>query len=286
MIPDYPDIAEISLLMRALLHPLFGKLTEGMSEFTLATLYLFRQRYNYRIGRLPGNLFLIAGEENEKSFFMLPFGLPDHQLLQKLFREFNHMKAVSENQAKELKNMGYSVTEDRDNFDYLYSRRELATLCGRKFHKKKNRVNAFINNYNYEARPLLKEYRDLAIGILNQWAQERNEPGDYHAAGEALGNMEDLQLCGGIYYVDEMPAAYSLGEELARGKSFVIHFEKAVCADTYRGIYQFINQSFAAILPEKYYTINREQDLGDPGLVQVKQSYHPIGFVKKYRAGL
>ena len=147
MIPDYSDITELSFQMRVLLHPLFRKLTEGISEFTFANLYLFRQRYNYQIGRLPGNLFLIAGKENENPFFMLPFGLPDHQLLQKLFREFNNMKAVSENQAKELENMGYTVTEGRDNFDYLYSRRELATLGGRKFHKKKNRVNAFINNY-------------------------------------------------------------------------------------------------------------------------------------------
>lgn len=286
MIPDYPDITELSLQMRPLLHPLFQKLTEGISEFTFANLYLFRQSYNYRIGRLSENLLLIAGKENENPFFMLPFGLPDHHLLQKLFRKFSNIKAVSENQAKELENMGYTVTEDRDNFDYLYSRRELATLCGRKFHKKKNRVNVFINNYNYEARPLLEEYRDQALAILNQWAQECNEPGDYHAAGEALGNMWDLQLCGGIYYVDEFPVAYSLGEELALGKSFVIHFEKAIQLDKYRGIYQFINQSFAAILPEKYYTINREQDLGDPGLRQAKQSYHPIGFVKKYRAGL
>jgi hypothetical protein len=37
-------------------------------------------------------------------------------------------------------------------------------------------------------------------------------------------------------------------------------------------------------LPDKYELINREQNLGDPGLRQAKESYKPIGFVEKYRA--
>ena len=76
--------------------------------------------------------------------------------------------------------------------------------------------------------------------------------------------------------------AYSLGEELMQGRSFAIHFEKAV--NGYKGVWQFVNQAFAAILPEKYQTINREQDLGDQGLRSAKMSYKPCGFIKKYRA--
>jgi hypothetical protein len=90
-----------------------------------------------------------------------------------------------------------------------------------------------------------------------------------------------LQLCGGIYYVETRPVAYVLGEELAGGASFVIHFEKAVRG--YKGLYQFINQSFAAILPDVYQTINREQDLGEPGLRQAKLSYNPAGFIEKFK---
>jgi hypothetical protein len=78
--------------------------------------------------------------------------------------------------------------------------------------------------------------------------------------------------------------AYCLGEELALGRSFVIHIEKAVLGEDIKGIYQYINQAFASVLTEKYETINREQDLGNPGLRQAKESYQPIGFVKKYKA--
>jgi len=72
-----------------------------------------------------------------------------------------------------------------------------------------------------------------------------------------------------------------MGEIIAHGTMFTIHFEKA--DDTYKGIYQFINRSFAAMLVDCIEVINREQDLGDPGLRQAKMSYRPTSFIKKYR---
>ena len=61
---------------------------------------------------------------------------------------------------------------------------------------------------------------------------------------------------------------------------FVIHFEKAL--DEYKGIYQYLNQSFAESLPRFFTLINREQDLGNEGLRQAKMTYRPCEFVKKY----
>ena len=284
MIKDYPELTVPILQMREILHRLFQKLPDGISEFTFANIYLFRDRHKYQIAKLPDDLFVITGREQDKPFFMLPFGLPEKDTLDRLFGDMFELKGLSENQAKKLAEMGYSITEDRDSFDYLYLRRELAELTGRKFHKKKNLVNTFIQNHRYVGRPLLAEYTEEALDILETWRTQRQEPGDYDAAKEALEQMEYLQLCGGIYYVNDEPIAYSLGEELACGESFVIHFEKAIKAGQYRGIYQFVNQAFTAILPDKYVTVNREQDLGEPGLRQAKESYRPVGFVKKYSA--
>ena len=284
-IAEYPDCSEISMDMRPLLHPKFQALAEGISEFTFANIYLFRRTHNYRISQLGDDLFVITGRDGEQPFFMLPFGLPDKNVLHDLFDRHRKMKAVGESQVQLLKEMGYNVDEDRDNFDYLYSRQDLVTLTGRKFHKKKNLLNIFIKNNECEAKPLLEEYRDDALDILERWNEKiGREPSDYPAAGEALEKMWELQLCGGIFYIDRRPAAYCLGEELALGGSFLIQFEKAVLEDEFKGIYQYINQAFASVLPEKYETINREQDLGDPGLRQAKESYRPVGFVKKYKA--
>jgi hypothetical protein len=282
MIPVYPYFAEIDLLQRATMHPLFQQLPDGISEFTFANIYLFRNSHHYRVSRLSDELLLIAGADGGKPFFMLPFGLPDEPLLRQLFTDFETMKCVSSSQAEVLAQLGCRILEDRDNFDYLYLRKDLVELSGRKFHKKRNQIKAFVDSYAYEGRPLLEEYMPDALQVLDTWLQGRDDPGDYAAAKEALEKAEELQLCGGVYYVDNRPAAYTLGEELMLGRSFAIHFEKAV--GEYKGLWQFVNQVFASILPDIYVTINREQDLGYEGLRHAKLSYKPIDFVKKYRA--
>ena len=281
MIPTYPAITDVTLAHRPLLHPKFQLLPDGISEFTFANIYLFRETHKYSVSLLDGGLVVIFGEDGSTPFFMLPFGVPDSATLDLLFRDHGGMKCVSSGQKTIFENLGYTVVEDRDNFDYLYLRQDLSELGGRKFHKKRNLIKAFVENHDYEAKPLLDEYLGDALQILEDWREAHDSPGDYSAAREALEKSWDLQLCGGIYYVERRPVAYTLGEELARGTSFVIHFEKAVPG--YKGLFQFINQTFASILPEMYLTINREQDLGDDGLRRAKHSYKPSGFVEKYR---
>lgn len=282
MIPRFPHTAELNLIQRQTIHPLLQQLPDGISEYTFANLYLFRKTHRYRVTQIKSGQIMIMGEDNQKSFFMSPFGLPAPDILQTFFDEFKSMKCVPESDVAPLTELGYEVSEDRDNYDYLYSRQDLAELTGRKFSKKRNLIKAFINNFDYVGKPLLEEHIPDALEVLDQWRSERDMPGDYEAAREALENCETLQLCGGIYYTGDRPVAYSLGEELMQGRSFVIHFEKAVSG--YKGLWQFINQAFASILPDKYDTINREQDLGVDGLRAAKMSYKPIGFVKKYKA--
>lgn len=281
-IPIYPEACPLTLDLRPELHDSLRRLPDGVSEFTFANLYLFRDKHNYLLSLLPGGILGILGRDEDKPFFLLPFGLPQPTVLQQLFADHSRMKCVTAKQKSQLEQLGYTVTEDRDNFDYLYNRSDLVELQGRKYHKKRNLIKAFISNHEYTAMPLLDEHIPAALEVLDRWREEYGGPGDYAAAREALERSWELQLCGGIYFVEDQPAGYTLGEELANSTSFVIHFEKAVTE--YKGIYQFINQSFASILPDFYLTINREQDLGDPGLRQAKHSYKPSGYVTKYQA--
>ncbi|MBI5888312.1 MAG: DUF2156 domain-containing protein [Deltaproteobacteria bacterium] len=287
---DYPASSEVTLDLRPFLHPLFQGLNArepsgGISEFTFANIYLFRHAHEYRVSILEGGLVLITGRDREKTFFMLPLGLPEKDAAKRLFKEFSFMKAATGAQAEFLRAAGYTALEDRDNFDYLYSRAELARLPGRRFHKKKNLVNAFLGQYRCEGMPLTDDRIKDALRILEDWSRESRARGDYIAAKEALEKAGPLQLCGGIYYVDGKPAAYALGEELGT-ETFAVHFEKGIGGikglNPLRGLMQFVNMSFAEILPSSYKFVNREQDLGDDGLRQAKESYRPVGFIKKY----
>lgn len=286
MIPKYPEFAPIDWSMREDLHPRLAMLPDGISEFTFANLYLFRRHYNYTLSLLADDHLMISGKDDQgKQFFMLPCGTHNIKTLKKIFENHHYLKNLSESSVAhdriELEKNGLVVQEDRDNFDYLYLRKDLAALPGKKLHKKRNLVNAFINNYSYEEKRIDKENRCDTLEVLEKWAEGREDLGDMDAAREAIDKMADFNLSGCLTYVDGQPAAYSLGEPLAKGRYFAIHFEKAL--SEYKGIYQFVNRSFASMLPKHYMYINREQDLGDPGLRQAKMSYRPSDFVKKYR---
>jgi hypothetical protein len=284
-IPCYPDFTPIDRSMFSDMYPAFNLLKDGISEFTFANLYLFRHVYGYRVARLPEGGLVISGSRDGKSFFYLPCCIPPVRHFDHLMASHDYMKHFSESQSVqhriELESRGYLVTEDRDHFDYLYNRKDLAELTGKEYHKKRNLVNGFISNYECTQKPLKRENVPDALAVLEEWRSAKGYDGDYQAAREGLELFEELGMRGAVYYIEDKPVGWCLGESLAKGTMFAIHFEKA--CDRFKGIYQFINQAFAQSLPAHYRLINREQDLGNEGLRQAKMTYRPSGFVRKYR---
>ncbi len=281
MIPDYPDSSEITIDMKTALDPLFKEVTSGISEFTFINIFLFRKEHHYHVTMVPGGKLVFTGSDKGEGFFMLPFGLPPEEILSELFDKFGAIKNASCIQATKLSAMGFTAEEDRDNFDYIYWRESLATLAGRKYHKKRNLVKLFNEGYKCEERVLTTGLVEDAEKVLEKWVEGREDRGDYEAARDSLTYFSDLDLSGLVFYIDSVPVAYSLGEILPDGKTFITHFEKTVPG--VRGLAQHVNKSLASWLPEEINIINREQDLGDDGLRQAKESYRPVCFGKKFK---
>jgi len=287
LIPPYPEFAPLSLDMARELSPHLVKTPDGISEYSFAGLYLFREKYGYAVSR-KNNFIIISGKQDGHSFFITPCCTTDIETIRSLFDRHDVWKLVSpafiaENESA-IRDAGFELREDRDNFDYLYLRSELATLSGKKFHKKKNHVNAFELAYpGFSVKPLDLSTRDDARSVLEAWKahQEAPEHTDYGAAVEALDLLDKFEMSGLVLYVDDFPVAWTLAELVANGTMSAVHFEKARI--DFRGAFQYINYSYAKSLPESVEFINREQDLGDEGLRQAKMTYRPAGFVKKYR---
>jgi hypothetical protein len=284
-IPFFPNFAPISLALKDALHPVLKNTKDGVSEFTFANLYLFRRRYGYEISQEDNGNIIVSGSRDGKKFFTTPCAMPERPVLEALLAGHDYWKGISESVLGDkqpfLEDLGVEIAEDRDNFDYLYYRSDLALLSGKKFHKKRNLVNAFLLAYpEHEDYPLTGDLLPQALAILERWREDKGNDGDYIAAKESLELSSELGLLGRIYFVNKHPAGYCLGEYAAGGSMFALHFEK--CIDEYKGIYQAVNQFFAASLPEECIYVNREQDLGDEGLRQAKMTYRPCGFVKKY----
>ena len=99
----YPNFDEIKLDFRSELHTLFQQLSEGISEFSFANLFLFRETHHYRISKFDENNYLIIGKDATENFFMLPFEIPEKSLIDKLFLQYGFLKIASETQAEKLK---------------------------------------------------------------------------------------------------------------------------------------------------------------------------------------
>ncbi len=61
----------------------------------------------------------------------------------------------------------------------------------------------------------------------------------------------------------------------------IVHIEKG--NENIEGIYPFINQQYVEHELTSYKYINREEDMGLPGLRKSKSSYYPVRMIKKYR---
>jgi len=277
----YPYSTPISLYSKEQIQSIVLKSKTNISGFAFANLYLFRNKYNFNVSLLENDL-LITGAYKGKTFFSILGKVPQKEVLAELLGKYDYWKGISEEQAAE-----FNAVEDRDNFEYIYARTDLAELPGRIFQKKRNLVNAFVKTYSekgIEQKILDKESVKDAQRVLDEWRQSRGLSADYNFAKEALEQHEVLGFKGMVFYVGGYPVGYCQGEVLADEKSFAVHFEKAL--DKYKGVYQYINQKFAKSLPENINYINREQDLGNSGLRQAKMTYNPIGFVKLFSSNV
>ena len=97
----------------------------------------------------------------------------------------------------------------------------------------------------------------------------------------ALNNFDALGLTGGAIQVENEIVAFTYGSPI-NNYTFGVHVEKA---DTrFDGIFNMINREFVSRLPEQYRYINREEDLGIPGLRKAKLSYQPAILLEKNMA--
>jgi hypothetical protein len=91
--------------------------------------------------------------------------------------------------------------------------------------------------------------------------------------------FEELGFTGGVVLVAGRVEAFTLGKRLTADTA-LIHIE--IANPALPGLAQWINREFVRREWCSYRFINREQDMGVPGLRKAKLSYQPHHLVKKY----
>lgn len=171
--------------------------------------------------------------------------------------------------------------------DYIYSTRKLVELKGPKLQKKKNLTHQFMRaNPVYWVQKINEEYFDACNEMVEIWCKQNlncDDPaiqGEAKAIKKALKYYHQLKLEGIMIFIPSsvntnnsgQMVAFSIFSEL-NPEMADIHFEKY--DQNIKGAGQIINWETAKYLLPRYHLLNREQDLGLPGLQQAKKSYVP-----------
>jgi uncharacterized protein len=277
---DLPD--------RPLVNDYLRRYPPRTSELTFTNLYAWRQTRPILVDIFKESLIFFAETRKGRVVFGKPAGPVS---LAEVIDEYEGtITGVDRYPGADIDELrlpsGAKVVEDRDNADYVYLRAALASLAGRNYTKKRNRINQCLAAYSCTYEEITPELVPQCLAMQDRWCTERDckaEPGlcgEYQAIEETLLHFQDFGLTGGAIRIDGTIEAFTIGEAL-NPSTAVCHFEKAM--SQFHGLGQLINQRFAENNLAGFTHVNREQDLGIPGLRQSKESYYPDHLVPKVR---
>jgi hypothetical protein len=204
----------------------------------------------------------------------------------------------------------FDRAEDRATANYIYRAADLAELKGSRYSKKRNMLHQAEGLYRWSAEPLTPGHVPACRELLAEldepagdsvWTPAEPDWSSAPAGGArvetvsvldrmrldesaaldfTLEHLAELDQQGIVVSVEGRPAAFSIFEPQSPGTA-VVHFERAARAR--KGLYQLVNKVAAReIAARGFELLNREEDLGDPGLRQAKSSYHPAHLARAW----
>jgi hypothetical protein len=256
-------------------------------NYTFANLVGWQFWYNTEVCVLENAVVLRFTLDGQRAYMVCTSEALSLELIEALFDDSNGdltLIGLEDSQVAPLsarQEFSISVEPVRDQYDYIYRRSDLATLRGKHLDAKRNHIHRFRAEHpDFEYRPLTPEFFDECRQLTEIWQVEKNvnENGNEtinaeHRVMETIfTNWDALGMTGGSIIVDGRMVAFTYGAAVTTD-TLDVCVEKA---DRHvEGAFAIINQQFAEHLPEQYIYLNREEDMGIPGLRQAKLSYHP-----------
>lgn len=281
------SFSPLGLPHREQLQGFFGSARHPLCEYSFGALFAWQAVYDTHWTISTDRWLLVRYVVDGHARFVCPVG-PDADVrpaidacLRLLQRsgEAPRIDFVPARVAENLRRDGYTLVDDRDNADYVYLREELAELPGRRHHAKRNHVAAFLRAGEHRFEPLTAENHHDAVALAERASVDLRAP-TVSALMRGLENRERLGFMGRLLRGhDGRAIGLALGEPLD-AETFVVHFE--IADRNYPGAYQALCQLYARAVPPRFRFINREQDMGAPGLRRAKLSYHPLRLEPSY----
>jgi hypothetical protein len=279
------DFKPIAMEDKKLFDDFFRRFPPQLSEFAFPNLFLWRHKRKTEFAILENHLIISIIADNQRKFYR-PIGENPSKIIEKLFELFPDasFERIEKHIAEKLKDK-FLVEEARDTADYVYSTGDMVKLAGRKYEPKRNLIKQCLE-YNPKTCLLDDDTVHHFIEVQEKWCSYRNcdeNPAikfEDMAIKDALKYYKELNLFGICVWIDDEIEAFAIGEPLNKN-TFVEHFEKA--NTKFKGIYQYLLNEFAKNIPKEFKFINREPDIGIPGLKKAKESYYPARMIDTFR---
>lgn len=262
-----------------------------ISEHTFTNLFIWKKSRPISILETNSALLVISLRDNCITLFGPPIGdLSLSDSLKYLEDSFSKPVAALERMPKDIvagtTKLNWEIIGDKNNFDYVYRREDLATLAGRRYHNKRNLIAQCLSEYECKYEEIGSSNLNEVGSLMSRWCEEKKCGKDiglcteYAALKELFDNYGKLDVFGAAIRANGQLEAFTIGGRLNINTA-VIHFEKAT--SNFKGLYQLINQRFCQNHLSLFEYVNREQDLGVEGLKKAKESYFPDHMIEKYK---
>jgi hypothetical protein len=282
--PSFPEFKPVGLEDRPLISKFIMAHPSDACEVNFTNIFIWRHFERSRYTLIRSNLCVLCEPPDEPPYFLQPLGAAD---LEATIRDCldiaPRLSRVPEDFViKHCRGLGHEA--DPDNFDYVYRTDDLIQLRGKKYDGKRNRIRKFEKSHQFRYLRLTPGLVDGCRTLFEEWfsGKASHEPAiraERAAILEALAAFELLGLIGGAIEVDRKIVAFSMGEKLTSNTA-VIHIE--IANPEFPGLAQLINREFIRNEWSSFEFVNREQDVGMPGLRRAKCSYYPHHLVRKY----
>lgn len=266
------------------------------ADYSFANLYIWRHAYEPEIAFIGERMIIRMPKFGY--IFAYPKGSGDVEpIIEELLEDAHSrgqkliMRGLTPKTLEEFEPVygaQFTIEENREDADYIYTVEKLRDLKGRKLSSKRNHIKHFERNGEWEFK-LIENGSDIdsARAFVSEFYKEKGDPDlvkEADAIEQMFENYEELGFFGGILYQNGEPVAFTAATQLDQ-LTMDVHFEKALPG--VEGAYTMINREFVKAISEKFPDveyINREEDMGLEGLRKAKESYHPDVLLMKYTA--
>ncbi len=286
------DFKQVTIDDKRIFDQQYEKYPPVHSDFVFTTIVSWQEYVKFYYLFLKDNLLIMTKFQDDIRF-RPPIGKYDKDIFKQLFelakKEGSYRPVcIIDSATKNWLSINFPKLEfvpHRDYFDYVYLASNLAELPGSEYAKIRNRLNKFKRNYSYDIEKISSENMDEVKKFLKRWCLWKDCDSDPLLENEkkailySIAHFFELELSGVVIRIDDQIEAISVFEQMNLDTA-VVHYEKG--SPDFDGIYKAINTEVAKILQNDFKFINREQDMGLPGLRQAKMSYRPHHMIEVF----